>query len=378
MKEKTPLYIAAEKGNEEIVRQLLEVEGIDVNKAPTSGYYEGKTPLYIAAVKGNEEIVRQLLEVEGIDVNKAPTSGYYEGKTSLYIAAEKGNEEIVRQLLEVEGIDVNKAPTSGYYEGKTPLYIAAEKGHAEIVLQLIAYGVDETLLTEEHQARYAELIVNGKAIYREKNTKDLKSTIVNTARSLAKISPVSFREDQKKLAGHLSIMPNAIIAKITEFKEVSKDPHNLTVEQREKLRFNSVEYARKKPEARQGRELHVSKEAMSVFRLREQDPVSELIVRIGGLETKGIDLSSINISNIDGTYMYHYDADNGSAAMAEKPLTAITSSENAELLERIGEQESRLLELDPKSVTAIEVNVSFLEKETSSSLETKFSNGLGS
>jgi len=46
-----------------------------------------------------------------------------------------------------------------------------------------------------------------------------------TARALAKISPELDPIDQKDLAGRLGSMPDEIIAKITEFKEASIEPH---------------------------------------------------------------------------------------------------------------------------------------------------------
>ena len=51
----TPLYIAAQKGHDAVVRALLEA-GADVNTA----WDNGATPLRIAAVNGHEAIVHIL------------------------------------------------------------------------------------------------------------------------------------------------------------------------------------------------------------------------------------------------------------------------------------------------------------------------------
>jgi len=83
-----------------------------------------------------------------------------------------------------------------------------------------------------------------KALRTNNNTKELKSTIVHTARALAKISPKLAPIDQKDLAGRLGRMPDGIIAKITEFKEASIEPHNLTKDKRLKLRLSAIEHAR--------------------------------------------------------------------------------------------------------------------------------------
>ena len=84
---------------------------------------------------------------------------------------------------------------------------------------------------------------------RPHNTKELKSTIVHTARAIAKISPAQAPEDQQLLATALSSMPNEVIANITKFMEAPTEPHSLTVEQREKLTLNAVEDGRKYEDA---------------------------------------------------------------------------------------------------------------------------------
>ena len=124
----TPLSVAAENGELEIVKFLLTVPGIDVNKADN----HKTTPLYYAAEHSELEIVRLLLTVPGIDVNKATTGG----ETPLYAAADdtrRGDTNIVRLLLTVPGIDVNKATTGG----ETPLYAAASRDHPKIVKLLL-------------------------------------------------------------------------------------------------------------------------------------------------------------------------------------------------------------------------------------------------
>jgi cytohesin len=67
---------------------LIEV-GADINKADD----DGVTQLYIAAELGQEAIVRALIE-EGADVNKAIN----DGTTPLYIADREGHETIVQIL----------------------------------------------------------------------------------------------------------------------------------------------------------------------------------------------------------------------------------------------------------------------------------------
>ena len=96
---KTALHWAASRGDTEIMKLLLEQEGIDVNVINKWG----NTALHEATWNGRTEIVKLLLEQEGIDVNAVNGSG----DTALYKAAGGGHKEVVKLLLEQEGIDVN-------------------------------------------------------------------------------------------------------------------------------------------------------------------------------------------------------------------------------------------------------------------------------
>jgi hypothetical protein len=226
------------------------------------------------------------------------------------------------------------------------------------------------------------------ALLTNNNTKELKSTILHKARAIAKISRELAPIDQKDLAGRLGSMPDEIIAKITEFKEASIEPHNLTKDKRLKLRLCAIEDGRKNTQSYHVNRLESegsSQEIQYVYHIlnlmnyinqlsrrvkvevptsSEQGPVSELIFRIKQLETRGINLGSIHVTNKDGKYIYHYDAGTGAAAMAEKPLAEITSAQQAELLRRVKVEEARLSEPDPTSVTAIEDERSFVSRVT--------------
>ena len=55
----TPLFIAAQKGHEAVVRGLVEA-GADVNQATTTA--DGVIPLRVAASNGHEAVVQGLVE----------------------------------------------------------------------------------------------------------------------------------------------------------------------------------------------------------------------------------------------------------------------------------------------------------------------------
>lgn len=156
----TPLGIAASKGQNDVVAQLLldgaDIEGMDV---------AGLTPLCCAAVYGETDTVVQLCR-NGADVDaksKADTrplhyAAFYGyagvlaqllahradleakdvvGFTPLHTAAAQGHEGIVSQLV-VKGADLKAKDEVGY----TPLHTAAAHGYEGVVAQLVAMGVD--------------------------------------------------------------------------------------------------------------------------------------------------------------------------------------------------------------------------------------------
>ncbi|XP_078031197.1 kinase D-interacting substrate of 220 kDa B isoform X2 [Epinephelus lanceolatus] len=156
----TPLMVAAEQGNLEIVQELIR-RGANVNLDDVDCW----TALISAAKEGHIEVVRELLEnnanLEHRDMGgwTALMWGAYKGRTdvvqlllekgansnitgqySVYPiiwAAGRGHAEIVHLLLQ-HGAKVN---CSDKY-GTTPLIWASRKGHYECVMHLLANGAD--------------------------------------------------------------------------------------------------------------------------------------------------------------------------------------------------------------------------------------------
>ncbi|EFQ30905.1 uncharacterized protein GLRG_06049 [Colletotrichum graminicola M1.001] len=158
----TPLSFAAEKGNDAIVKMLLDTGKVDVNSKDNNGW----TPLSFAAEKGSEVIVKMLLDTGKVNTSSEDNYGW----TPLSWAAMNGHDGVVKMLLDTGKVkvtlrDINSltllssAAIDGYKKslkillntgkvevdsrdtnGRTPLSWAAGNGQEEIVKILVDTG----------------------------------------------------------------------------------------------------------------------------------------------------------------------------------------------------------------------------------------------
>ncbi|KDO19953.1 TKL protein kinase [Saprolegnia parasitica CBS 223.65] len=130
----TPLFVAAQNGHDIVVKTLL-----GANAAVDQAMNDGVTPLYIAAFNGHGIVVKTLL-----DANAAVDQARNDGATPLYIAAEKEHEVVVKTLL-----GANAAVDQAKNDGATPLFIAAQNGHDIVVKTLLGANasVDQAMNT---------------------------------------------------------------------------------------------------------------------------------------------------------------------------------------------------------------------------------------
>jgi ankyrin repeat protein len=126
-KGRTPLYVAAEKGHDVVMRMLLE-EGVDVN---AQGGQHGAA-LQAASHNGHKEIVTLLLD-RSANVNAQ--GGLY--GNALQAASARGYKEIATLLLD-KGANVNAQ--GGHYGNA--LQAASHNGHKEIVTLLLDRSVN--------------------------------------------------------------------------------------------------------------------------------------------------------------------------------------------------------------------------------------------
>jgi len=92
---KTPLHAAF--GHDTCMSTLTNTPGIDVNKWDNDGI----TPLWMAAHECRPDIIKILLAAPGIDINKAPTGGEYNGMSPLYIANTRDNSPECREVVKL-------------------------------------------------------------------------------------------------------------------------------------------------------------------------------------------------------------------------------------------------------------------------------------
>ncbi|TFK21240.1 hypothetical protein FA15DRAFT_645855 [Coprinopsis marcescibilis] len=137
----TPLLLAAQQDYVEFVQMLLEkVDIVHVNMSRQDSWstvegHVGDTALMVAAWNGSVGVVKALLRVEGVDVNRSHT---IDG-TALMQVSRKGVMRIVQMLLQHKDIDVN-AKTA---DGQTAYTLAYERGFKGIADAIQNYGVQK-------------------------------------------------------------------------------------------------------------------------------------------------------------------------------------------------------------------------------------------
>ena len=125
----TPLFIGALLISPVVVFVAMDSEPGENRYGPNP---KGKTPLHLAADKGQLDTVKELVAT-GADVNARNNEGY----TPLHLATNKGQLDTVKELV-ATGADVNARNNEGY----TPLHRVAWSGPVEVVKILAATGAD--------------------------------------------------------------------------------------------------------------------------------------------------------------------------------------------------------------------------------------------
>lgn len=124
----TGLMIALREPSPKVIQVLIESPQTNVDLANA----KDETPLMLAAIKGQQQLVTQLLKRDAA-VNKT-------GWTPLHYAATSGQLTIMKVLLDNYAFIDAQSPN-----GTTPLMMAAMYGSGEAVKLLLAEGADTTM-----------------------------------------------------------------------------------------------------------------------------------------------------------------------------------------------------------------------------------------
>ena len=148
----TPLHYAAESGDLDKARELLETGKYDVNN--TEGIYRD-TPLHSACRGGHLDMVRMLISEFKADMNIVNRYN----KTLLHEAAEYGKEDVALALINEFGCDTNIRGC----DGTTVLHSACRGGCVALVRTLIRdHNADVNVQDNDHYTPLHDAAYYGK------------------------------------------------------------------------------------------------------------------------------------------------------------------------------------------------------------------------
>ena len=146
----TALHAATENGHLECVKYLLSAGAIQSNAM------EGATPLVIALQYRHPHIALALLDVEDpVQTAKVNEKVPVDGSSPLFVAVGFGYQKVVEKLLEI-GADV----TIENNQGATPLSNALRLGNDKIASILYRYGAASSSLQSQRMALLAAIDSN--------------------------------------------------------------------------------------------------------------------------------------------------------------------------------------------------------------------------
>ena len=135
-----PLHYAVQSGSLETVEAMLN-SNANIIDEPAG---DQRTALMWASVKGNDQIMKLLLDKKCSDVNAVDVNE----QSALHMCMQSGHLQSVKVLIDA-GADVNMV------DGKhhIPLFYACASGHADVVTELIDRGSDKQLEDKDLEGR---------------------------------------------------------------------------------------------------------------------------------------------------------------------------------------------------------------------------------
>ncbi|XP_008807257.2 ankyrin repeat-containing protein At5g02620-like [Phoenix dactylifera] len=149
----TMLYVAAEKGHVEVVREILKVSDFQSASTMANNSFDA---FHIAAKQGHLEILKELLQSFPA---LAMTTNLL-NSTALDTAATQGHLDVVNLLLETDA-NLTKIARNN---GKTVLHSAARMGHVEVVKSLLNKDPSVGLRTDKKGQTAFHMAVKGQNV----------------------------------------------------------------------------------------------------------------------------------------------------------------------------------------------------------------------
>ncbi|KAG6472192.1 hypothetical protein ZIOFF_069649 [Zingiber officinale] len=148
-----PLYVAAERGHVEVVREILKVSDIQSAGIKAKNHYDS---FHIAAKHGHLEVLRDLLQ--SFPALAMTTNSL--NSTALDTAATQGHVDIVNLLLETDASLAKIARNNG----KTTLHSAARMGHVDVVKAILEKDPTMGLRTDKKGQTAFHMAVKGQNV----------------------------------------------------------------------------------------------------------------------------------------------------------------------------------------------------------------------
>ncbi|CAH3113692.1 unnamed protein product [Porites lobata] len=163
----TALHMAVEQDKNGIIQLLLSQRDVDVNACDEYGH----TPLKLAAEKGNQQTVKWLIEKEA-DITKADSVD----NTAIHVAADKGHYGVLQLLLSSVAFAKNPGIIGKQNKDKnTPLHLAVARECQNSVALLLCYGAVSSLELENRHNETPKQLAKGNKVIMELLENPLKA-----------------------------------------------------------------------------------------------------------------------------------------------------------------------------------------------------------
>ncbi|KAM6569139.1 hypothetical protein CsatB_017124 [Cannabis sativa] len=209
----TALFIAAEKGHLEVVKELMQhvtKEGISIKNR------SGFDPLHIAASQGHKEIVEVLLDY---DPKLSKTIGQ-SNTTPLISAASKGHVSVVRELLSKDS-SITEISRSN---GKNALHLASRQGHVDIVRMLLKNDPQLARRTDKKGQTALHMAVKGVSCEVVKSLLDADAAIVMLPDKFGNTAlHVATRKRRTEIVSELLSLPDTNVNALTREHKTAFD-----------------------------------------------------------------------------------------------------------------------------------------------------------